>query len=227
MMRLDTAGRRRRPPPFLGEGRDARHRWGTIPPMSAPESDRTKTTQLLRALSAGDAVAAAQLMPLVYEELHRIAARLMDRERAGHTLQATALLNEAYVRLVEPGASYADRAHFLRTAARAMRNVLVDHARARAAQKRHGGRRIDLDTEAFAAPDDSQGLLLVDETLAQLAAVDAQLAQLVELRFFGGLDNREIAQTLDLSLRSVERGWRTARAFLARAMERRDVPPGS
>lgn len=227
MMRLGQTRRAHRHPPFWGEGRDAGRLRGTIRPMSASEPDRTKTTHLLRALSAGDAVAAAQLMPLVYEELHRIAACLMHRERAGHTLQATALLNEAYVRLVEPGASYADRAHFLRTAARAMRNVLVDHARARASLKRHGGVRVDLDTQAFAAPDDSQGLLLVDETLAQLAAADAQLAQLVELRFFGGLDNREIAQTLDLSLRSVERGWRTARAFLARAMERRELPPGA
>jgi RNA polymerase sigma-70 factor, ECF subfamily len=222
-----TAPSGRRSQSFWGVGRDASRFRGTILPMSAPEPDRTKTTHLLRALGSGDAVAAAQLMPLVYEELHRIAGRLMHRERASHTLQATALLNEAFVRLIEPGASYADRSHFLRVAARAMRNVLVDHARARASQKRDGGVRVDLDTQAFAAHDDGPGLLIVDETLAQLAASDTQLAQLVELRFFGGLDNREIAQALDMSLRSVERGWRTARAFLARSMELREQPPTS
>lgn len=186
-----------------------------------PPADRAATTRLLRAATAGDAAAAEQLMPFVYDELHRIAGALMGKERANHTLQATALLNEAFLRLVEPGASYDDRAHFLRVAARAMRNVLVDHARARSAQKRGGGKRVDLDVEALAGRDDPAGLLAVDETLARLAAVDPQLAQLVELRFFGGLDNPAIAEALGMSLRSVERGWRTARAFLARELDQR------
>ena len=193
--------------------------------MTLPGPDRATTTQLLRAAGAGVAGAADQLLPLVYDELRRIAARLMGQERAGHTLQATALLNEAFVRLVEPGASYDDRAHFLRVAVRAMRHVLVDHARARAAHKRAGGQRVDLDVEALVAPDHGQGLLAVDETLSRLAAVDPQLAQLVELRFFGGFANREIAAALDLSLRAVERGWRTARAFLVREMEPPVPPP--
>lgn len=193
--------------------------------MNLPGPDRATTTRLLRAAGSGIAGAADELLPLVYEELRRIAARLMGQERAGHTLQATALLNEAFVRLVEPGASYQDKAHFLRVAARAMRHVLVDHARARAAHKRAGGRRVDLDAEALVARDEGAGLLVVDETLARLAAVDPQLAQLVELRFFGGFDNREIAANLGLSLRAVERGWRTARAFLVREMEPTDPPP--
>lgn len=192
--------------------------------MSDEPADRAATARLLTAIGAGDALAAEQLLPLVYDELHRIAGNLMHRERAGHTLQATALLNEAFVRLVEPGASFADRAHFLRTAARAMRNVLVDHARARAAQKRGGGKRVDLDVEALAGADDAEGLLAVDETLVALHDVDPQLAQLVEMRFFGGLENQAIADSLGMSLRSVERGWRTARAFLAQEMRRREGP---
>ncbi len=154
----------------------------------------------------------------MYAELHRLAARLMGEERAGHTLQATALLHEAYMRLVEPGAEYSDRSHFFRVAAKAMRHVLVDHARARAAQKRGGGRRVDLDSEAFAARDDAQSLLAVDEALGRLQALDPQLGQLVEMRFFGGLDNAATAAGLGISLRSVERGWRLARAFLVREL---------
>ena len=156
------------------------------------------------------------LMPLVYDELRRLAGRLMGDERTGHTLQATALLNEAWLRLVEPGASYVDRSHFLRVAARAMRHVLVDHARARSAQKRGSGRRVDLDSEAFTVRDDAASLLAVDEALQRLQALDPQLAQVVELRFFGGLDNSAAAEALGISLRSVERAWRTARACLLR-----------
>ena len=118
--------------------------------MDGAIPDKETTTRLLRRASAGDELAAEELLPLVYDELRRIAGNLIGKERVGHTLQATALLNEAYVRLVEPGAAFSDRAHFLRTAARAMRNVLVDHARARLAKKRGGGRRVDLDAEGLA-----------------------------------------------------------------------------
>ncbi|MCR9243639.1 MAG: ECF-type sigma factor [bacterium] len=187
--------------------------------MDRGQEERAATTRLLRRASEGDDLAAEELLPLVYDELRRIAGSLIGRERAGHTLQATALLNEAYVRLVEPGASFSDRSHFLRVAARAMRNVLVDHARARRAKKRGEGRRVDLDAEGLAVHENVEGLIAVDETLERLAAVDPQLAQLVELRFFGGLDNPATAEALGMSLRSVERGWRTARAFLQREME--------
>ncbi len=172
-------------------------------------------------MAAGDLDAAEQLLPIVYQELHQLARRLMGNERASHTLQATALLHEAWLRLAEPGGDYVDRGHFLRVAARAMRHVLVDHARARAAHKRGNGLRVDLDAEALAAPDDAASLLAVDETLARLHALDPQLAQIVELRFFGGLDNPSVAESLGISLRSVERGWRTARAFLIRDLDAR------
>jgi RNA polymerase sigma factor (TIGR02999 family) len=188
--------------------------------MTDAPSDPAKTTRLLRAVKTGDAQAADQLLPLVYDELHRMAGRLMGQERGNHTLQPTALLNEAYLRLVEPGGDYADRAHFLRGAARAMRHVLVDHARARAAKKRQGGQRVDLDADLVAVRDDAESLLAVDDILAQLATLDPQLAQLVELRFFGGLDNKTAAEALGLSLRSVERSWRTARAVLIRELGR-------
>ncbi|MCB9878253.1 MAG: sigma-70 family RNA polymerase sigma factor [Planctomycetes bacterium] len=187
--------------------------------MADDVPDPTATRRLLRAVSAGEAGAAEQLFPLVYDELRRLAGRLMGSERQDHTLQATALVNEAYLRLVAPGADYQDRGHFLRTAARAMRHVLVDHARARGAQKRAGGHRADIDADSLAAFDDGQQVLAVDEVLARLAAVDPQLAQLVELRFFAGLDNPTAAEALGISLRSVERGWRTARAFLVRELE--------
>ena len=181
--------------------------------------DPAATTRLLRAMSAGDEGAAARLLPLVHDELRRLAARLMADERAGHTLQATALLHEAWLRLCGPGASYDDRAHFLRVAATAMRHVLVDHARGRAALKRAGGRRVDLDADALAGRDDAASVLAVDHALQRLQAVDPQLGQLVEMRFFGGLDNSSAAAALGISLRSVERGWRTARAFLVRELE--------
>ena len=189
--------------------------------MGPPAPDQAVTKRLLRSMAAGDLDAAEQLLPIVYQELHQLARRLMGNERASHTLQATALLHEAWLRLAEPGGDYVDRGHFLRVAARAMRHVLVDHARARAAHKRGNGLRVDLDAEALAAPDDAASLLAVDETLARLHALDPQLAQIVELRFFGGLDNPSVAESLGISLRSVERGWRTARAFLIRDLDAR------
>lgn len=186
--------------------------------MAESAPDPAQTTQLLRAVGAGDRDAAEQLFPLVYDELHRLAGRLMGQERSNHTLQPTALLNEAYLRLVEPGSGYDDRGHFLRVAARAMRHVLVDHARARAAKKRAGGKRVELDADLVAVRDDAESLLAVDEILQELHGLDPQLAELVELRFFGGLDNQTAAVAMGISLRSVERGWRTARAFLVREL---------
>jgi RNA polymerase sigma factor (TIGR02999 family) len=155
----------------------------------------------------------------VERELHGIAARLLRRERAGHTLQPTALLHEAWLRLASVRHPWQDRTHFVSAAARAMRRILVEHGRARAAAKRGGGvGRVTLATGILgdgAAPDD---VLVVDEALQRLAALDPRLAQIVELRVFGGLDHPEIAGHLGCSLRTVERDWRTARAFLRRTL---------
>jgi len=195
--------------------------------MAEPAPDPAQTTRLLRKVGAGDRDAAEQLFPLVYDELHRLAGRLMGQERSDHTLQPTALLNEAYLRLVEPGPGYDDRGHFLRVAARAMRHVLVDHARARAAKKRQGGKRVEIDADLVAVRDDAESLLAVDEILQKLQKLDPQLSELVELRFFGGLDNKTAAEALGTSLRSVERGWRTARAFLVRELGVEESADGS
>ena len=175
-----------------------------------------KTTLLLRRLGAGDATAAEEMLPLLHDELRRIAERAMRGERDDHTLQPTALVNEAFLRLAGENA-WESRAHFLRVAARAMRNILVDHARARAAGKRGGGdaHRVTLDDGVgFDDGRSAATVLHVHELLAELAEVDEPLARIVELRFFGGLSEKEIAASLGISTRSVQRGWRTARAWL-------------
>jgi RNA polymerase sigma factor (TIGR02999 family) len=184
--------------------------------MSGPDP---QATRLLHALRAGDPAAAAQLLPILYEELRGLAARLMEDERANHTLQPTALVHEAFLRLTGgDGAAVDDRPHFLRLAARAMRNVLVDHARARNAAKRgERRRRVTLD-ESLAEDADAERVLVIDDALGRLGEIDPELAQIVELRFFAGLTAEESAAALGTSLRSVERGWRTAKAWLASAM---------
>lgn len=161
--------------------------------------------------SAAEAFAAAE------RELRAIAAGLLGKERDGHTLQPTALMHEAWLRLAKVHAPWQDRAHFVRAAAGTMRRVLVEYGRARAREKRGGGaERVTLSTGIHgrvAAPDD---VLAVDEALARLLAVDPVLAQIAELRVFGGLAHADIATLTGASLRSVERGWRLARAFLRR-----------
>lgn len=155
------------------------------------------------------------LFAAVERELHEIAARMLHGERTGHTLQPTALVHEAWLRLARVHQSWQDRTHFVRAAAGTMRRVLVEHARARARDKRGAGvARVTLSTDIHgraAAPDD---VLQVDEALQQLAALDPELEQIVELRVFGGLEHQEVAVVTGRSLRSVERAWRTARAFL-------------
>jgi len=180
-------------------------------------------TRFLERLRDGDASAAEGLLPIVYRELHRIAEHLMLRERAGHTLQPTALVHEAWMRLaVGEGVRAANcRQEFLRVAARAMRNVLIDHARSRDARKR--GRRSEVDPElldqlvdTFAERDID--LLALHEALERLARVDAPLSRLVELRFFAGLTVAEVAEVEGLSVSKVERSWRLARAWLEREL---------
>jgi RNA polymerase sigma-70 factor, ECF subfamily len=170
--------------------------------MATPEPDPLDATQL------------AELQ----RELHAVAANLMRGERANHTLQPTALLHEAWLRLANANVAWHDRAHFVRTAARTMRRVLVEHARGRARDKRDGGNRITLATGLSGRDELPHEVVAVDEALARLDALDPELGRIVELRVFGGLDHPAIAEALGCSLRTVERGWRSARAFLAREL---------
>lgn len=173
-------------------------------------------TRILEAVQKGDASAPEELLPLVYEELRRLATHAMARERPGQTLQPTALVHEAWLRLVRtPDQTWQNRAHFFRTAAECMRRILIDQAR-RKLQIRHGGGqvRISIDDLTLAEERDPLRLLHVHEALDRLAAEDATKAEIVKLRFFGGLENREIAEMLGLSERTVERAWRFAKAWL-------------
>ena len=185
----------------------------------AVNESTTQTTRILRRLRAGDDQAADQLLPLVYEELRSLAGRIVA-ERHKQTLQATELLHEAYLRLCGSDSEFEDKQHFLRVAARAMRYALVDHARERGAQKRgRSAAHITFDEELFEVAERADSVLAIDEALTALGETDARLAEIVQLKFFGGLTHDEVAATLDCSLRSVERGWRLARAWLVSRIE--------
>jgi RNA polymerase sigma-70 factor, ECF subfamily len=185
----------------------------------APTS--SEVTVLLRAWSDGDEAALEQLLPLVEAELRRLARIYMARERRGHTLQTTALVNEAFVRLVDAkGLRWQDRSHFLGISARLMRRVLVDHARARGYQKRGGGAHRVTFTDALAvATEPSLPLIDLDRALEGLASVDARKAKVVELRFFGGLSVEETADVLHVSNDTVKRDWRLAKLWLLRKLD--------
>lgn len=175
-------------------------------------------TQILEQIQQGDTQAAAQLLPLVYDELRRLAAAQMAQERPDHTLDATALVHEAYLRLVGD-LRFESRRHFLAAAAQAMKRILVENARHRGRLKRGGGRQreaVDLDALAAGIPDDE--LLALHDALERFAIHDPFKAQLVELHFFAGLSLPEIAEHLGISLSTAERGWRYARAWLYTAM---------
>lgn len=191
-------------------------------PRATPAAAPDDAPALLHRASHGDARAASQLMPLVYDELRRLAAGYVRRERRGQTLQATALVHEAYVRLVKPGdRPWTGRTHFVAIAAMSMRQVLVDRARRRNAVKRGGGvERITLQESLIPAPDGDSGVDLValDRALTELAALDPLQAKIVELRYFGGLTVEETAEAVDLSPATVKRHWTVARAFLKRAL---------
>ena len=173
-------------------------------------------TQLLAEWSDGNQAALDELYPLVYNELHRLARRYMSRERKGHTLQTTALINEAYVRLVDQkNVHWANRSHFFAISAQIMRRILIDHARRHAYAKRGGGaQQVSLDDVAMVARDLSSDLVQLDEALKTLAKVDARRCHVVELRYFGGLSNEEIAGVLKVSENTVTRDWNLARAWL-------------
>jgi RNA polymerase sigma factor (TIGR02999 family) len=186
-------------------------------PTPSPVAD---LTAILSAASAGDADAARRLMPLVYEELHALARARMSREGAGHTLQTTALVHEAYMRLL--GAreqNFENRAHFFGAAAEAMRRILVDHARAKSRAKRGSGRtRIALDDDLPLAAQDPAEVLSLDRVLSALEAKDPRLAEIVKLRCFVGMTIAEVAAALGVSTRTVNRDWLAARAWLKGAL---------
>lgn len=179
-----------------------------------------EVTQLLEAWGEGDPAALDRLMPLVYQELRRIAKRNMARERPGHTLQTTALVNEVYLRLVDASkVSWQDRAHFFAICARTMRRILVDFARSRRYQKRGGGEQpLSLDESLDVAGGPRSDLLAVDDALTRLAKHDARKSQVVELRFFGGLSVPETAEALKISPETVMRDWKMAKAWLYREL---------
>ena len=174
-------------------------------------------TRILSAIEQGDPHAAEQLLPLVYDALRRLAAEKLAQERPGQTLDATALVHEAYLRLLggDPGQPWNGRGHFFAAAAEAMRRILVERARHKAAQK-HGGksRRLDLDQIEPAHPERSKELLALDEALAELERHDVRSAQLVKLRYFAGLTHQQAAEALGLSRRAADRLWALARAWL-------------
>jgi RNA polymerase sigma factor (TIGR02999 family) len=189
------------------------------------EASSSRISRLLADWSQGNEQAREALIPVVYDELRRIARRHLFRERPDHTLQSAALVNEAYLRLVRQDApQWQDRAHFLAVAAQLMRHILVDHARARLTGKRGGGApRLSLDAELIPAQKQEIDLVALDDALAKLATLDPQQSRLIELRFFGGLSIEETGVVLGVSPATVKREWATARAWLQREMKKEEA----
>ena len=177
-------------------------------------------TRLLLNWSQGDRAALDRLVPLVYDELRRLARHFMRREREGHTLQTTALVNEAYLRLIDQrSVRWQNRAHFFAIAAQLMRRILVDHARSRRYAKRGGdARQVSFDEAAIVSRERSAELVAIDDALTDLAAHDPRKSQIVELRFFGGLNIKETAEVMGISPTTVQREWRSAKAWLYQAI---------
>ena len=184
--------------------------------MDKPSTPQYRVTQLLQQWSHGDAAAVVELTPLVYDELRRLAHHLMEGQRPNHTLQTTALVNEAYLRLADQtNPNWNGRAHFFAVAARAMRQILVSYARSNRAQKRGGGAvRIELDEAAILSPQQSQEIIDLNEALERLDILDSRKAQVVELKFFGGLNYDEIAEVLKIARATVRRDWEFAKLWL-------------
>ena len=188
----------------------------TSPLTDLKSPARHQITELLAEWRDGNQSALDELYPLVYDELHRLARRYMSRERKHHTLQTTALINEAYVRLVDQkNVNWANRSHFFAISAQIMRRILIDHARRHGYAKRGGGaQQVSLEEVAALAPEQGRELMRLDEALKSLAERDPRRSQVVELRYFGGLNNEEIAGVLHVSENTVMRDWNMARAWL-------------
>src|SRR6478736_2449155 len=184
--------------------------------MDAASISQQRVTELLQRWSQGDGAALTELTPLVYEELRRLAHHFMDGQRSDHTLQTTALVNEAYLRLADQtNPSWQNRAHFFAVAARAMRQIVVDYARSQQSQKRGGGAlKIELDEAAIVSPEQSQEIIDLHEALERLGTLDSRKGQVVELKYFGGLNYDEIAEVLKISPVTVRRDWEFAKLWL-------------
>jgi RNA polymerase sigma-70 factor (ECF subfamily) len=187
-----------------------------------PDTADPQVTGLLMAWREGDKAALESLVPLVHAELRRIAQWHISHERIGHTLQATALVHEAYLKLIDARhVQWQDRAHFFALSSRLMRRILVDFARARGNQKRGGGaEKVSLDEALLVCAETSDDLVALDDALEALAVVDTRKSQVVEMRFFGGLSVEEIAEALNISVRTVKRDWIMARLWLMRELKR-------
>ena len=192
----------------------------SLPRMEQMSSSEEEVTALLRRWRDGDEGALNKLTPLVYDELHRLAHKYIRRERPGHTLQTTALVNEAYVRLVDQNSvDWQNRAHFFGVAAQVMRHILVDYARQQTAVKRGGGvERFNLDEGLIVSKESAAELVALDEALKALSNLYPRRSKVVELRYFGGLNNKEASEILNVSETTIERDWRFARAWLFREM---------
>jgi RNA polymerase sigma-70 factor, ECF subfamily len=184
--------------------------------MDTPSVSPDRVTQLLAEWSDGDNAALVELTPLVYEELRRLAHHFMEGQRPDHTLQTTALVDEAYLRLADQTKpSWQNRAHFFAVAARAMRQILVNYARSKRAQKRGGGAlKVELDEAAIVSPEQSQAIVDLHEALERLGTLDSRKARVVELKYFGGLNHDEIAEVMKVSAVTVRRDWVFAKAWL-------------
>ena len=190
--------------------------------MGDPSSQ--SVTQLLADASSGKQEALNALFPIVYAEMRRLAASYLRRERPGHTLQSTALVHEAYLRLIDQKASWQNRAHFLGIAAQTMRRILLDHAKRRSAAKRGGGEfTLRVDESLLAGKGWDLNLIALDKALSELEKIDPVRSRIVEMRFFGGLSNEEAAEVLGVSAPTVQRQWAGARAWLFQAMKTGDA----
>jgi RNA polymerase sigma-70 factor (ECF subfamily) len=187
---------------------------------SQPPPSSSTISQLLESVRKGDAEAAFTLMPLLYSELHRLAMHYMRSERPGHTLQATALVNEAYLKLIDQReANWESRSHFIAVAAQVMRNVLIDHARGRQRVKRGGlQQKVPLEDVVLISEEQTDDLIALDTAMKRLEQIDARQSRIVELRYFGGLTVEQTAEVLGISPKTVKRDWAVARAWLHREL---------